>query len=228
MNKKKKLDSNADIIAENRKLCLTCYSKTCEDIFDTEKLICCTKCRQCFHSSCYDPPLAYEVVIRYPWHCKRCKVCVNCDEHKDGTLIICDACDRGFHMDCINDILEEIPSGSWYCYDCQYCKLCYNRLTDSEARSDWYSLEGNKFCRDCLELRNIKDISIRVNFCCVCSKPMDSSNSVGNGRITCSKCTQGSHTKCSRREKGYRDNFQVLNWICNNCLKVESWRITID
>lgn len=33
-------------------------------------------------------------------------------------MLLCDGCDKGFHMDCLNPPLIEIPHGNWYCDDC--------------------------------------------------------------------------------------------------------------
>ena len=33
-------------------------------------------------------------------------------------MLLCDGCDKGFHMDCLNPPLLEIPHGNWYCDDC--------------------------------------------------------------------------------------------------------------
>ena len=45
-----------------------------------------------------------------------CEVCNQCD--REDSLLLCDGCNRGFHMDCLAPALLEIPSGSWYCDNC--------------------------------------------------------------------------------------------------------------
>ena len=33
-------------------------------------------------------------------------------------LLFCDACDKGFHMECLSPPMTEMPSGSWICFMC--------------------------------------------------------------------------------------------------------------
>jgi|MDSW01.1.fsa_nt_gb hypothetical protein len=33
-------------------------------------------------------------------------------------MILCDSCDRGFHMACLNPVLNELPIGDWLCDGC--------------------------------------------------------------------------------------------------------------
>lgn len=40
-----------------------------------------------------------------------------CGEH-DEQLLLCDKCDRGFHMFCVKPIVVRVPMGHWFCPDC--------------------------------------------------------------------------------------------------------------
>jgi hypothetical protein len=46
--------------------------------------------------------------------------CENCKskEHADQ-MLLCDNCDFGYHMLCLNPPLYTIPETNWYCSDCQ-------------------------------------------------------------------------------------------------------------
>lgn len=44
-----------------------------------------------------------------------CEVCRRPD--REDTMLLCDQCNLGFHMECLSPPLEVIPTGSWYC-DC--------------------------------------------------------------------------------------------------------------
>ena len=47
-------------------------------------------------------------------------VCQICREGgDDNRMLLCDGCDRGFHMFCLRPRLLRIPSGSWYCSQCR-------------------------------------------------------------------------------------------------------------
>ena len=37
----------------------------------------------------------------------------------EDEMLLCDGCDRGFHMSCLNPPLKKVPVGNWYCSDCR-------------------------------------------------------------------------------------------------------------
>lgn len=45
-----------------------------------------------------------------------CEVCRHTD--REDRMLLCDGCNRGYHMDCLSPPLSEIPESSWYC---DYC-----------------------------------------------------------------------------------------------------------
>ncbi|XP_030767637.1 PHD and RING finger domain-containing protein 1 isoform X2 [Sitophilus oryzae] len=45
-----------------------------------------------------------------------CEICGS-NEHEDR-LLLCDGCDLGFHLYCLNPPLDEVPDGAWYCNEC--------------------------------------------------------------------------------------------------------------
>lgn len=45
-----------------------------------------------------------------------CEICNRSD--REDIMLLCDACDAGYHMDCLMPPLTEIPEGSWYCDNC--------------------------------------------------------------------------------------------------------------
>ncbi|CAH1176324.1 unnamed protein product [Phaedon cochleariae] len=45
-----------------------------------------------------------------------CEICGSCDN--EDRMLLCDGCDLGFHLYCLNPPLEDIPIGAWYCNDC--------------------------------------------------------------------------------------------------------------
>ncbi|KAK9060850.1 hypothetical protein SSX86_018030 [Deinandra increscens subsp. villosa] len=45
--------------------------------------------------------------------------CENCGSGDFGSkLLLCDDCDRGFHLFCLRPILASVPNGSWFCPAC--------------------------------------------------------------------------------------------------------------
>ena len=74
-------------------------------------------CKNC--APCYLPDLdgsmdPMRAPIRDTTSCELCK-------RADGedTMLLCDACNLGHHMECLNPPLTEIPPGSWFCPSCQ-------------------------------------------------------------------------------------------------------------
>lgn len=46
-------------------------------------------------------------------------VCGTCGSAEEGAcMLLCDACDAGYHMRCLSPELFEIPEGDWYCVSC--------------------------------------------------------------------------------------------------------------
>lgn len=47
----------------------------------------------------------------------RCRVCRR--KGGDETMLLCDACDNGYHMHCLRPALKKVPTGDWFCNDCK-------------------------------------------------------------------------------------------------------------
>jgi len=45
--------------------------------------------------------------------CERCK-----STERSQQMILCDECDKGYHIDCLNPPLEEMPKDDWHCSEC--------------------------------------------------------------------------------------------------------------
>ena len=46
--------------------------------------------------------------------CSTCKVADN-----DDRMLLCDGCDKGFHMYCMAPQLVNVPTGQWFCEHCR-------------------------------------------------------------------------------------------------------------
>lgn len=58
-----------------------------------------------------------------PWQCVYCKTCTKCHDMEgknvdSESMLLCDMCDRGYHMECHKPPILEKPSGSWICNSC--------------------------------------------------------------------------------------------------------------
>lgn len=47
-----------------------------------------------------------------------CEICGNSD--REDRMLLCDGCDLGYHMECLNPPLTHVPIDNWYCSDCDH------------------------------------------------------------------------------------------------------------
>ncbi|KAJ1381450.1 Zinc finger, PHD-type [Sesbania bispinosa] len=53
--------------------------------------------------------------------CPNDVVCEECGSgHSPAKLLLCDKCDRGYHLFCLRPILPSVPKGSWFCPSCSH------------------------------------------------------------------------------------------------------------
>ena len=86
----------------------------------SEQLVSCHECGNSGHPTClkYSPELVKRIMAE-PWLCLECKKCMACGQAANADdLLICDACDKGFHMECLQPPLNELPEGRWICPIC--------------------------------------------------------------------------------------------------------------
>lgn len=103
-------------------LCDYCQSTNEKNRYgQQEDLLICKDCSNKAHPSClnYSPELVEQIRSDGSWQCIDCKACSICDGTGDpDTLLFCDACDKGYHMQCHTPKLEQTPSGKWACATC--------------------------------------------------------------------------------------------------------------
>ena len=58
-----------------------------------------------------------------------CQLCHSGDD--EVSLLLCDGCDKGYHMYCFKPAIKDLPDGDWYCYECinkatgvKHCLVC--------------------------------------------------------------------------------------------------------
>lgn len=69
-----------------------------------------------------------------------CELC-NGGHHEDQ-ILLCDGCDRGFHMFCLSPPLEKVPAGEWLCPFCLQAKTDNTALRVGTEMS-WTEFEKN-------------------------------------------------------------------------------------
>ncbi|KMT09199.1 hypothetical protein BVRB_6g133010 [Beta vulgaris subsp. vulgaris] len=58
----------------------------------------------------------YAVVEREDYSDVKCEECRSGES--EGEILLCDKCDKGFHMNCVRPIVVRVPIGSWLCPSC--------------------------------------------------------------------------------------------------------------
>ncbi|KAF8504202.1 hypothetical protein JB92DRAFT_2968040 [Gautieria morchelliformis] len=49
---------------------------------------------------------------------ENCEICQ--EKNDDPNMLLCDGCDCGFHIYCLDPPLQSIPKGQWYCHTCLF------------------------------------------------------------------------------------------------------------
>ncbi|KAF8528802.1 jumonji superfamily protein [Hysterangium stoloniferum] len=49
---------------------------------------------------------------------ENCEICQ--EKNDDSNMLLCDGCDCGFHIYCLDPPLQSIPKGQWYCHTCLF------------------------------------------------------------------------------------------------------------
>jgi len=95
-----------------KNVCLECNNEQPEK--RKTALVFCASCNSCHHSGCLKLPVKTAKKIRtYDWRCNNCKICELCQQAGDEEkLVLCDACDRGYHTDCFSPPLPGLPTGA--------------------------------------------------------------------------------------------------------------------
>ncbi len=94
---------------------------------DGGELICCEGCPASFHKEC----VGLDAIPEGDWFCPTCCCCV-CSKSTVSTtvfeelMLICDQCEREFHVKCIDEKLTRLPKGDWFC--CAGCRELHRNI----------------------------------------------------------------------------------------------------
>ena len=68
-----------------------------------------------YTAPCYLPDVSdeYDPAMVRPEADHRCEVCRRIDS--PDTMLLCDGCNLGYHMECLTPPMLEVPMGKWYC-----------------------------------------------------------------------------------------------------------------
>ena len=89
---------------------------------------------------------------------KSCSICGSLDD--DDKMILCDGCDKGFHLYCLRPQLPAVPvSVSWYCSDCAASRpSCVKQDVEKEFRETRdYFVRNRKELMNYLKMKSLED-----------------------------------------------------------------------
>ncbi|KAI0370346.1 hypothetical protein BV20DRAFT_919006, partial [Pilatotrama ljubarskyi] len=82
-------------------------------------MVSCVDCGRSGHPSCMGLDNMGDAMRSYEWQCATCKSCSVCRRKgNEASMLICDYCDRGWHMSCFDPPFREPPEGRWHCPCC--------------------------------------------------------------------------------------------------------------
>uniref|UniRef100_A0A2R5LEF8 Putative histone acetyltransferase kat6b n=2 Tax=Ornithodoros turicata TaxID=34597 RepID=A0A2R5LEF8_9ACAR len=115
------MDTTESYDGDDEPLCFICgLSGAANSSGESEALLICRDCTAKAHPSCmnYTPEVAAAARLS-SWQCVDCKMCIFCGGNNDSEeVLVCDACDKGYHMNCHRPKVAQKPLGKWLCKQC--------------------------------------------------------------------------------------------------------------
>ncbi|GES85246.1 chromatin remodelling complex Rsc7/Swp82 subunit-domain-containing protein [Rhizophagus clarus] len=202
------------VLPENS--CAICFSVTAPDAAvprtgapcSKEYKSKCANCQRKYHPLCIGLTTPRPIIAMegYSWLCNDCKSCVVCHSSEDeSTLLICDDCDRGWHLDCSDPKVTEVPQGPWLCSLCAQCNSCGEKaISLNDAANNYHHAEATSestkypiylatICNKC----NFNFSEDR--FCPMCLKTYSEDgeeNEDDKEMICCDVCDRWIHIRC--------------------------------
>jgi len=104
-----------------------------------ESLMKCSSFSQIFvHLNTLDRSVIWDKSVQNV-KCRKCK-----RKGNEERMLLCDGCDRGFHMDCLTPPLKKIPQADWFCNDCRPIEVKQRRKKVSICEQDDTEEEDDK------------------------------------------------------------------------------------
>lgn len=93
--------------------------EVCKSLLEVGDIFRCCEHYWCFrhyHLRCLTHRQLKSYGPRWYCPCCLCRVCLT--DKDDSEIVLCDACDHGYHIYCLNPPLDSIPEGKWFCSKC--------------------------------------------------------------------------------------------------------------
>lgn len=144
--------------------------------------------------------------------------------------LLCDACNKGWHMFCLKPKLTQIPQGDWFCPRCrpddykpktqrarrkefveEVVELEEEITADDESTADRLVEQAIQFHHKPIYLLLLNSVSESEDeICMVCQ--------FDGEVITCVNCDMQCHPECAKPPV---KNTRVKNWKCWKCTSVQ-------
>lgn len=139
-----------------------------------------------------------DLVKKIGWVCINCKQCIKCKKSdNESKLLICDKCDRTYHIYCLKPPLESIPTTVWVCEDWEKNHINKKACTGCSIpleRKDLVIFEGFPTCKDCNQLYADGE------YCKIC-KCLYNENESNQNFVCCDTCEKWIHAECDNISK---------------------------
>ncbi|CAG2210372.1 unnamed protein product [Mytilus edulis] len=135
---------------------------------EQEDFLVCKDCSAKAHPTC----MGYSILLSsrarlYPWQCIDCKTCCLCLDASDpDSMLFCDACDKGYHMNCHTPKVTDKPSGKWICSECADQGITDADLVEDTETKDNENKSGDTSCNyptPCESPVTDQDPDVRLN-----------------------------------------------------------------
>ncbi|XP_022659521.1 bromodomain adjacent to zinc finger domain protein 1A-like isoform X1 [Varroa destructor] len=114
-------------------------------------------------------------------------------------MLLCDGCDRGYHLYCLKPPLDAVPQGDWFCSQCAPIPLSPRKR--KQAPVDLSSEEEEEE-----EKENDSEIDENQDVCHACE--------TGGELVLCDSCPRAYHLECCQLKRVPRGPFK-----CPTCVK---------
>ena len=158
-SKKKEVKKRVSSSVVNLNECGTCQ----KNVELNESQIECSMCIAKFHTGCLENDINMDLImglnLMSQWECGQCKACHNCKTtENEKSIIICEMCDRAYHIQCLEPPLSKVPQDSWNCALCIDCQGCKAKLGPVNKYKDAIWTPTNlRICEDCNTRESIED-----------------------------------------------------------------------
>ena len=74
------------------------------------------------------------------------QVCGECD--REDRMLLCDGCDLGYHLECLDPPMETVPLDEWFCPDC--IQLNSSHVAEEVIKNNFNKVMNLHFLSVCL------------------------------------------------------------------------------